>query len=59
MAEIVQKAKNGDCHQLVPHHGPRNNGLSLRRIGWLCPILAIQIGNLTLGLQGCRQPRTI
>ena len=30
-------AKNGDCHQFAPLW-PRNKALSLKRIGWLCPI---------------------
>ena len=32
------EAKNGDCHQFAPRHGPRNKALSLKRIGWLYPI---------------------
>ena len=32
------RAKNGDCHQFAPCHGPRNKSLSLKRIGWLYPI---------------------
>ncbi len=31
-------AKNGDCHQFAPRHGPRNKELRLKRIGWLYPI---------------------
>ena len=31
-------AKNGDCHQFAPPHGPRKKALSLKRIGWLYPI---------------------
>ena len=32
------RAKNGDCHQFAPRHGPRNKALTLKRIGWLYPI---------------------
>ena len=32
------EAKNGDCHQFAPRHGPRNKALSLKRIGWPYPI---------------------
>ena len=31
-------AKNGDCHQFAPRHGPRKRVRSLKRIGWLYPI---------------------
>ena len=34
-------AKNGDCHQFDPRHGPRKKALSLKRIGWLYPIFRI------------------
>ncbi len=32
------EAKNGDCHQFAPRHGPRNKALGLKGIGWLYPI---------------------
>ena len=39
-------AKNGDCHQFARSHDPRNEALSLKRIGWLYPIFrhSVRIG---------------
>ena len=38
LAQSRARAKNGDCHQFAPRHGPRNKALTLKRIGWLYPI---------------------
>ena len=48
-------AKNGDCHQFAPRHGPRKRVRSLKRIGWLYPIFATFTS--TAGLSDEQAPR--